>query len=64
VSEDEGDIVFGAEIGQPIPGEDAFDTDDDIFPKRFDGLEKLFGPGLHVPVQDDFPFEVLDAEVH
>jgi len=38
VSEDEGDFVFGAKIGQPVPGEDTFDTDDDIILKWFDGF--------------------------
>ena len=64
MSEDEGDVVFGAEVGQPVPGEDALDAYDDIFSKRFDGFEERFGASLHVPVQNDFSFEVLDAEVH
>jgi hypothetical protein len=43
MSEDEGDVVLGAEIGQPVPGEDALDPDDDIFPEGFDGLENGLG---------------------
>jgi len=64
VSEDKRDVVFGAEVGQPVPGEDAFDTDDDIVSKRFDGFEERLGAGRHVSVQDDLSFAVLDAEVH
>jgi len=64
VYEDEGDLVLGTKVGQPVPGEDAFDTDDDIFTQRFDGFEKRLWLGLHVFVQDNFPFTVLDTEVH
>ena len=43
VAEDEGDVLTGAEIGEPIPAEDALDADDQVVPKRRDGSEEGVG---------------------
>ena len=34
VAQDEGNTFLGAEVGEPVPGEDAFDADDEIRPDR------------------------------
>jgi hypothetical protein len=31
VTEDEGDLLFGTEVGQPVPGEHALDGDYEVF---------------------------------
>jgi len=56
--------VLGAQVGQPVPGEDALDSDDNIFSKRLDGLQELLWSGFDVPVKHNLSFEVLDTEVH
>jgi len=51
VSEDKGDALLDAEIGEPVPGEDALDADDDILAKGLDGIEEVSGLG-EVVVRD------------
>src|SRR5436309_2554749 len=34
VAEDEGDLFARAQVGEPVPGEDALDTDDQVFTVR------------------------------
>jgi hypothetical protein len=54
VSKDEIDFVIGAQIGQPVPAEDTFDADNDIFDK-----------GKHqFKVDDHFALTVQDADIH
>jgi hypothetical protein len=47
-----------------VPGEDAFDTDNKIFPVGRNGVEERFGGGLHIPVEQNIPLLVQDAEIH
>jgi hypothetical protein len=61
VAEDESDSLSSAEVGQPIPGEDALDGDDKILAKRGDGIEKDNGVGGKVSVEECFPFMVEHA---
>ena len=37
VSEDKGDVFTGAKIGEPVPGEETFNADDDVAAKWLDG---------------------------
>jgi len=64
VTEDKRDVLVGAEIGDPVPGEDAFDRDDEVIPVGSDGREEALGVCAHVAVQDDLPVAGEDAEVH
>ena len=50
MTEDERDPFIGAEVGEPVPGEHAFDRDDDPVPIRSNGFEKGLRGGLHVTV--------------
>jgi hypothetical protein len=34
VAEDKGDLVLGAEVGDPVPGEEALDADVDVCAER------------------------------
>ncbi len=54
----------GTEVGQPVPGEDAFDTDDQVLPVGRNGLEKRLWACGHIPVHKDLSILVQDAEVH
>ena len=40
MAQDEGNPLLGAEIGEPIPDEHAFDGDNEVVPERFDGSQK------------------------
>jgi hypothetical protein len=64
VSQDEGNALFRAEVGEPIPGEDAFHGDDEAVTIGSNGLEKGFGSGFHIAVQQDFTVVTQDANVH
>ena len=64
VAEDEGEVLAGAEVGEPVPGEDALDGDDEVFAIGRDGLEEVLGGGEDVLVDEDGPLTVQDAEEH
>ena len=64
MSKDKGNAFAGAEVGQPVPGEDAFDADDQIVPVGRDGLEKWLWAGWHIPVHQNLAILVQDTEVH
>jgi len=64
VSEDEGDPFFFAEISEPVPGEHAFDGDNDVFAVCFDSLEEGIGLSVDVLVEQDVPVLVEDTEIH
>jgi hypothetical protein len=64
VAEDEGDVLATAEVGEPVPGEDALDGDDEAFTVRAHDLEEVFGRGGDVLVDEDPPLAVEDADEH
>jgi hypothetical protein len=64
VAEDKGDLLFGAEIGEPVPTEQALDADDETVAKGGDGLEEGVGVGGVVFVVDDLSVAIEDAQVH
>ena len=64
MSEDEGDLLLGAEIGEPVTGEDALDADDDLVGVGRDGVEESVRIGVDVPVELDLAVVVDDAELH
>ena len=64
VSEDEGDVFFGTEIGQPVPGEHALGANHQIVPIRGDGFEEGCRLGLNVAMEQDFSLLAEDAQVH
>jgi hypothetical protein len=47
-----------------VPGEEAFDTDDQIRPVGRDGLEKWLWAGWQIPVHQDLPLPVHHTEIH
>jgi hypothetical protein len=65
VAEDEGDVLLGAEVGEPVPAEDALDADDEVIAIGRDGPEEALGLRAQVAVQEDLAGLVLeDAQVH
>jgi len=64
MSKDEGDGLLVAEIGDPVPGEDALDPDDDILAIGLDGLQERLRGGVDVLVEPDFALVVDDTDVH
>jgi hypothetical protein len=64
MSEYKGDVLLGTEIGDPVPGEDAFHGHHDVFSITFDGFKENLSVGSDVALEDDASFLVEDAEVH
>jgi hypothetical protein len=64
MTQHEGNTRLSTEISQPVPGEDTFHTDNEVLPIGSNSLEKRFGSRLHIPVQDDLPIPIQDAEIH
>jgi hypothetical protein len=62
--EHKGNTFASAESGKPIPGEEAFDTDNKVLPGGCDGCEKGVWAGGHMPVHQDFPIPVQETEGH
>jgi len=64
MAQDEWDSMLGAEISEPIPCEHTFYSDNNVFSKRFDQLEKDFPIGFNVLVQPDLSSLIHDAKIH
>jgi hypothetical protein len=56
--------VFGAEVGNPVPAKDAFDTDNDIIDVGKHQFEEQFRIGFYVLVDLGFAFLVDDTDIH
>jgi hypothetical protein len=59
-----GDVFLCAEIGDPVPGEHAFNGHSDVFPITFDGFKEDLGVSSDIALKDDVSLLVEDAEVH
>jgi len=64
VSEDERNFVLVTEVSDPIPTENAFDTDNDIIDVGEHQLEEQFRISFDVLVELGFAFLIYDADVH
>src|SRR5438093_11691617 len=62
--EDKGNLFLGAEIGEPVPGKDTFNSDDQILTIGCNSLEKDFRTGFHIAMQQDLAVLVEDTHVH
>ena len=63
VSDEEGDLLQGAAIGNPVPGKHAFGGEDDVLAEGSESVEQRFGPGGQVFVADDIAELIENAEV-
>jgi hypothetical protein len=53
-----------AQVGEPVPGKDAFNADDQIGAVGRNGFEKRFRASRHVPMHEDLTILVQNTEVH
>jgi hypothetical protein len=53
MTQDEGNPLLGAQVGEPVPGEDTFDADHEIRSIGRNRLEKRLGCCPHIPVEHD-----------
>jgi hypothetical protein len=63
VAEDEGDGMFGTEVSEPVPVEDAFGGDDQVVPKRLYGLKESSAITGQVLVKQDIASGVQNAQI-
>jgi hypothetical protein len=64
VTQNEGDALLGAEVGQPVPAEQTLDVHDQIVTVRSDDLEETIAVAFEVAVDQGFLRLVQDADVH
>jgi hypothetical protein len=64
VAEDELDPLLSAQIGEPIPGKDALDGDNEVSSEGLYGGQEIFRSAPHVLVEQDLPLTIENAEVH
>jgi hypothetical protein len=64
MAQDKGNTRLGAEIGQLVPGEEAFDANPQVRPVRGNRLEKGPRGCLHITMQQDLSILMQDADIH
>jgi hypothetical protein len=64
VTKNESNAFFLTEIGYPVPGEGALDSDDEIIPVLSDSFQEYLPVGFDVSMKEDRTLVVEDAEVH
>jgi hypothetical protein len=64
MAQNKGNTLLSTEVGEPVPGEDAFNRHDETLTIRGNGLEKRFGGCLHIAVEQDFSLLTQDADIH
>jgi hypothetical protein len=63
MAEDKGDALFTAEVGDPIPAEQALDGDRQVLSVGSEGLQQLLSITGQFPVDEDCALLVQDAEI-
>jgi hypothetical protein len=64
MSKDKVNFVITTKISKPVPAENAFNPDNDVFKEGKDQFEKEFGIGFDVFMDDDLSLVVQDTNVH
>src|SRR5262249_57799791 len=64
MAQDKRDRLLGAEVGEPVPAEQALDGDDQPLAEGFDGGQEGIGPRRQVLVVDHLAVRIEDAQVH
>jgi hypothetical protein len=64
MTQNKGNVLFGTQVGEPIPGAEAFNRHDQPLTIGGNGLEEGFRSGFHITVQKDFTVVTQDADVH
>ena len=63
VAEDEGDVMLGTEVSEPVPVEDALRRHDQVVPEGLDGFEEAGPVAGKVLVKQDVAFGVQNAQI-
>ena len=64
VTEDEGDALVLAEVGEPVPGEHALAADDEVFAEGLDRVEEGIRLGGEIAFEDGFAFGGENVHEH
>jgi len=64
MAENEGDVFLGTEIGDPVPGEHAFDSDHDVLSEGSNDAEKSFRVRVDVMMNPDIASGIKDTDKH
>ena len=62
--EDTREPCVRPQVGEPVPGEEAFDGDDEVVPRGRKGFEQGIGTGWHIPVQHNRAVLTQDTAIH
>jgi hypothetical protein len=64
MTEDKRDALVGTEVGEPVPGEHAFDRHDEPLSIWGNGFQEGIRVGFHIAMYEDLAVLVEDADVH
>jgi hypothetical protein len=64
MAKDESDTFLRAQIGNPVPGKSAFDSDNEIIPVLLDRFQECLPVGFDVSVEEHRTRAVDDAQIH
>jgi hypothetical protein len=64
MAENEGDVLLDTQIGDPVPGEHAFDSNHDILTEGSNDTEKSFLVCVDVLMNPDDATGIEDADKH
>jgi hypothetical protein len=64
VAENKGDVLLDTEIGDPVPGEHAFDSNHDVLPEGSNDAEKSFRVCVDVLMDSDVASGIDNTDKH
>jgi hypothetical protein len=62
--QDKGNRLVSTQVGEPVPGEDTFDSDHQAVTIGGNGLEEWCWSGRHIAVQQNVAILTYDTAVH
>jgi hypothetical protein len=63
MAENKGEALLGAEVGDPVPAEEAFDSDDQVFAVGPEGAQDLLTTAGELLVDEDVAGLIEDAQI-
>jgi hypothetical protein len=64
MAENEGDVLLDTEIGDPVPGEHAFDSNHDVLTEGSNDTQKSFRVCVDVMMNPDIASGIQDTDKH
>jgi hypothetical protein len=64
MAEDEGDVFLATEIGDPVPGKHAFDSDHDVLSEGSNGTEKSLRVCVDILMNPDIATGIENTDKH